>query len=128
MTNIDKQLQDARQKLLDLTMFNRLLNFRPTKTNSIRVIDEIPREIYNVLVLQEKTMKFIPKPKTQKFDTTTDNDEQDQENEISNSSEDEASKLWDLPPLDTELADRYIDSFLQTPLESDDLQKKLGPV
>jgi very-short-patch-repair endonuclease/DNA polymerase III delta prime subunit len=125
MTNIDKQLQDARQKLLDLTMFNRLLNFRPTKTNSIRVIDEIPREIYNVLVLQEKTMKFIPKPKTQKFDTTTDNDEQDQENEISNSSEDEASKLWDLPPLDTELADRYIDSFLQTPLESDDLQKKL---
>jgi len=42
MTDIAKQLQAARQNLLDLTMRNRLLNFRPTKLKTIQLIDAIP--------------------------------------------------------------------------------------
>lgn len=55
---IEKELEKARCKLLDLTMRNRLLNFRPAKVSTIRVIDEVPREIYDILVLQEKQMSF----------------------------------------------------------------------
>jgi hypothetical protein len=39
MTDIVKQLQVVRQNLLDLTMRNRLLNFRPTKLKTIQLID-----------------------------------------------------------------------------------------
>jgi len=34
MTQVSRQLEAARQKLLDLTMRNRLLNFRPTKART----------------------------------------------------------------------------------------------
>ncbi|MGH7890291.1 MAG: DUF4011 domain-containing protein, partial [Thermodesulfobacteriota bacterium] len=53
MNNVEKQLEEARRNLLDLTPRNRLLNFRPTKARTLRIIDEIPREIYDILVLRE---------------------------------------------------------------------------
>src|SRR5262245_45391490 len=62
MTDIVKQLSAARYNLLDLTMRNRLLNFRPTKLKTIPLIDIIPREVYESLVLREKTMEFLAKP------------------------------------------------------------------
>ncbi len=58
--DIGKQLQAARQNLLDLTMRNRLLNFKPTNAKTIKVIDGIPGDIYDVLVFQEKKMEFSP--------------------------------------------------------------------
>ena len=45
-SDIERQLQEARQRLLDLTGRNRLLNYRPSKRRTIHVIDEIPKEIY----------------------------------------------------------------------------------
>src|SRR5262245_23407045 len=62
MADIVRQLQAARQNLLDLTMRNRLLNFRPTKLKTIQLIDTMPAEIYNSLVLREKAMEFLPRP------------------------------------------------------------------
>ena len=56
--HIEKQLESARQRLLDLTFRNRLLNFRPSKRRSIQIIDEIPREIFDILVLNERVMDF----------------------------------------------------------------------
>ena len=50
----------ARQRLLDLTLNNRLLNYRPSRRRTIQVVDEIPREIFDILVLQPKTMQFKP--------------------------------------------------------------------
>src|SRR5215468_3646642 len=38
MADILRQLQAARQNLLDLTMRNRLLNFRPTKLKTIQLM------------------------------------------------------------------------------------------
>ena len=55
---INKELEQARERLLDLTLRNRLLNFRPSNRRSIRIVDEIPREIFEILVLKERVMDF----------------------------------------------------------------------
>ena len=122
MNKIEKQLQFARQNLLDFTMRNRLLNFRPTKARTIKIIDEIPTEIYNILVLHEKIMEFRSVKK--KIKNTTKDDE-DIYTEITDHTEDEVSKLWKLPAQDIEVAERHVDRILQTSLESDALQKRL---
>ena len=74
MTDIVRQLQAARQNLLDLTMRNRLLNFRPTKLKTIQLIDAMPAEIYNSLVLREKAMEFLPRPVMLEDEDTDDED------------------------------------------------------
>ena len=128
MVDVEKQLEDARQNLLDLTMRNRLLNFRPTKARTIRIIDEIPSEVYDFLVLQEKTMEFLPAGDEQNLDP--DVLQQDlmgelSENDNLNIDKDDASKLWELPSADGEIATRHTDKFLQTPFKSENLQKRL---
>ncbi|MDE0086432.1 MAG: DUF4011 domain-containing protein, partial [Candidatus Poribacteria bacterium] len=55
---INNQLELARERLLDLTLRNRLLNFRPSNRRSIKIVDEIPREIFEILVLKERLMDF----------------------------------------------------------------------
>ena len=44
----------ARERLLDLTLRNRLLNFRLSKQRTIHIVDEIPKEIFDILVLKER--------------------------------------------------------------------------
>ncbi|AFD01038.1 hypothetical protein Mtc_2303 [Methanocella conradii HZ254] len=61
MINIEKQLLDARKNLLDLTLNNKLLNFKPTKLQSIKIIDENPADLYKILVIDEKIIKIKPK-------------------------------------------------------------------
>src|ERR1051326_7999479 len=58
MVSINTELHKARQSLLDLTMRNRLLNYRQSVTRSIRVTGELPAEIYDALVLREKKLEF----------------------------------------------------------------------
>lgn len=57
---IEEKVRMARQRLLDLTLRNRLLNYYPSGRRTIQVVDEISREIFDILVLQEKTMQFKP--------------------------------------------------------------------
>ena len=54
-------LQEMRRKLLDLTARNRLLNFRHTTTNSIRAIDELPNQLFEIL-MDGGTSTFEPVP------------------------------------------------------------------
>ena len=91
-------------------MRNQLLNFRP-RTLVIKVVDEIPTEIYDILVLQDKKMEFLPI------------DDEDENNNISTENDksentlltiDESELLWKLPPPDMEVDDRHNDLFLQT--------------
>ena len=58
MPNLEEQIKIARQKLLDLSMRNRLLNYKSSKARTIRLVDENPREIYNILVLSRRAMDF----------------------------------------------------------------------
>lgn len=57
----EEGLEHIRQRLLDLTLRNRLLNFRHTKRSSLRVIDEIPNQLYCALTKGRK-LTFIPLP------------------------------------------------------------------
>ena len=125
MTNIEKQLEDARQNLLDLTMFNNLLNFRSTKAKTMRITDEIPTEIYDLLVLQEKVMEFLPKKKNQESEQDENQDNEQSGYLKSDLSEEDASKLWELPSPDNEMSSRHTDRFLQTSYDSENLQKRL---
>lgn len=52
-------LQGVRSKLLDLTRRNRLLNYKES-AKSIRVVDELPDEVFRILVLEGKSMEFVP--------------------------------------------------------------------
>lgn len=54
-------LEQLRKRLLDLTNRNRLLNFKHGKTGNIRVIDELPDQLYELL-FSEETLRFIPVP------------------------------------------------------------------
>ena len=58
--NMEVKINALRKNLLDLTMRNKLLNFKP-QVRSIRVVDEIPTEIYQLMVLEDKKMQFIPR-------------------------------------------------------------------
>ena len=101
MTSIERALESARQSLLDLTLRNRLLNYRPSAARSIRVVGELPAEIYDALVLREKALEFRP-----------------------------AAKTFAAPPVETWSAQRVVESrhsdrFLQTPHDDESLTKKL---
>lgn len=113
--DINIKFDKLREKLLDLTMRNQLLNFRP-RTGVIKVVDEISTEIYDILVLQEKKMQFLPKKETEQkaVDEEADNGLEEEESDI----------LWELPKPDIEVDDRHKDLFLQTHLEPKELQKR----
>lgn len=55
-SRLEEKLQQARQNLLDLTMRNRLLNYRPTKARSLRLLDVEPRAVFDVLINQGKVV------------------------------------------------------------------------
>jgi very-short-patch-repair endonuclease/DNA polymerase III delta prime subunit len=99
---IARELEAARQRLLDLTLRNRLLNYRPSALRSIRVIGELPVEIYDALVLREKALEFRS---TKKPVPATQDDDQ-----------------W---AAQTTLESRHTDRFLETPYDEQSLAKKL---
>ena len=100
MTAIARELEAARQRLLDLTLRNRLLNYRPNALRSIRVTGELPAEIYDALVLREKAMEF----RAARTVAATQDD------------------TW---AAHATLASHHTDRFLQTPYDHESLAKKL---
>ena len=71
--NIEVKIRALRKNLLDLTMRNKLLNFKP-QVRSIRVVDEIPTEIYQLMVLEDKKMQFMPRQVIEKKPSNNDVD------------------------------------------------------
>ncbi len=47
-----------KERLLDLTGRNRLLNFRPTKVSTIRVTSPEPGDLFEQLVVRERSLRF----------------------------------------------------------------------
>ncbi|MCG9129861.1 DUF3320 domain-containing protein [Candidatus Poribacteria bacterium] len=109
--SITQELHAAREKLLDLTLRNKLLNYKTSKLRTIQVIDEIPKEVFNILVLNEQRMHFKHRDRNEN-DITTDI-----------SDENEATLM---PWLYVEnVATHQADKLLQTELSIEDLQKRL---
>ena len=110
-TGITQELHAAREKLLDLTLRNKLLNYRTSKLRTIQIIDEIPKEIFDILVLNEQGMHFKHSDKTVNEESVKISD--DNEN-------------VEMPWLYVEdVSTHQTDKLLQTDLSSEDLQKRL---
>lgn len=121
------ELERARNSLLDLTMRNRLLNHRPSKSRTIRIVGELSREVYSLLVIEGGTMEFLPRQ--DKSTVSTDDDEGDQTAlEEPGMTESEQNMLWQLPTPDLEPDKKHTDKYLQTNLEAEALQKRLFKV
>ena len=53
-----RQLEQSRRLLLDLSLRNRLLNYRPSKVRTVEIVDESGPEVFRTLVAEEKAMTF----------------------------------------------------------------------
>ena len=57
---IPHEIEKSRKDVLDLSLRNPLLNFRPTKRRGVQVTDELSRELFRLLVQGERVMYFLP--------------------------------------------------------------------
>ena len=102
--------------MLDLTLRNALLNFRPSKTRGVEIIDEIPREVFRILVRNGRAMSFRPGAVAGPGVANT--DDREQESLLS-----ELERK--LTAVDAPSADRHIDSALQTRYDKPHLDTRL---
>lgn len=58
---IEQRLQRLRTKLLDLTTTNRMLSYRHPRASCLRVVDELPGQLFSSLIDGE-TFVFDPVP------------------------------------------------------------------
>ena len=58
--SVRNEIEKSRRDVLDLTLRNPLLNFRPTKRRGIEVVEERSRELFRILVRGERVMYFLP--------------------------------------------------------------------
>lgn len=71
---IREGLEQLRKRLLDLTRRNKLLNFRHGVKSSLRVVDELPDELFKYLKDDTKLVfRPIPEPETDKQEETEEN-------------------------------------------------------
>jgi len=132
IVNTDTKIGALRKNLLDLTMRNKLLNFKPL-AKSIKVVDEIPTEIYQLMVLEDKKMQFIPRArKPVKVDVEGAQKPEDveiEEEELKlkpiDITDKEASLLWKLPLPNSKVSNKHRNLLLQTNHEAEELQKRL---
>lgn len=57
---ISRKLEAARRELLDLSLRNPLLNYRPLKSRGLEVVQELPSQVFRLLVREGKAMSFLP--------------------------------------------------------------------
>ena len=111
---IQKKIDLARLELLDMGLRgNPLLSYR-SNAKSLDVFDEVAEQVFEMLVEQNKAMRFLPVPKAYV-------DQEKQEGD---------ADLPSLPPLQEYLAlemgnDRHSDIFLQTKLKPEKLDQAL---
>ena len=109
---LNKKIETWKNKLIDLSRRNRLLNFRVTKVTTIKIIDELPTEIFNSLVIENKSFHFLPKQE----DDSLEEDGLIKEDDLDIEFHKYDSGL---------LEEKHSDLNLQTNLSKIDLQKNL---
>jgi very-short-patch-repair endonuclease len=56
---IATKLEEVRRRLLDLSRNNRLLNHRATGQRTLQIVDELPGQVYSLLVDDGRTLQFL---------------------------------------------------------------------
>ncbi len=122
MVDVVKELEVLRQNLLDLSLRNNLLNYRPSQKRTLSVTGRKPEEIYELFVLQEKSMRFRAKARSRKG-RKTESEEEDE------ASEKESRLLKTIGKILISEEDKpqsfRSEPFLETPDDSETLDKKL---
>ena len=128
MVDVVKELEALRQNLLDLSLRNNLLNYRPSQRRTLLITGRKPEKVYELFVLQEKSMRFRANARLKKGE------------KVENEAEDEASEKESrflktigkiLVPEENKLLKENkpqssrSDLFLETPEDSETLDKKL---
>ncbi len=57
------RLEAGRKELLDLGLRNPLLNYRPLRSRGVEVADELPAEVFRLLVRERRALSFAPAAK-----------------------------------------------------------------
>ena len=101
---IAKEFYNLRKNLLDLTLRNQLLNFKP-RNKTLTITNQSPTNVYKTLVLQDYTMTFAPNKKEEKDSSRIRN-------------------IWEHPSLDLSIF-KDGDRTLRADLSPSELQKRL---
>jgi len=125
MVTVADQLEDARKKLLDLTLRNRLINYRPTKARTLTILNDNPMDIYEILVLKEKSMKFRPTKTNNSHLPPSPPSSQDNQQIPDAGLPEKESSEWKPRSTDNDVKIQQSDNFLDTPFDEDALKKKL---
>ena len=126
---VERELIQARELLLDLSLRNRLLNYRPTRRTSVPIIDELPDQVWQILVSQGKSMSFLAQEEHEQWDADSGRLPQallspgpvyGSPGHFNPPSPDSA-----LTREERQMPARHTDRFLQTQLSATDLQTNL---
>ena len=60
--SIRDEIEKSRRDVLDLSLRNQLLNFRPSKRRGVEVMDERSHQLFSILVRGPRIMYFLPAP------------------------------------------------------------------
>ena len=121
--SIEHQIERSRLELLDMGLrANPQLNCRSGSQKVLDIVDEKSSHIYELMVVKDLKMSFLPIPKV--YQKEKESDEQDRSFTY------EPEEQTKLPPLDTYLEEksgdaRFSDSRLQTGLIPEKLDKSL---
>lgn len=121
--NIDKRIYKWKEKLIDLSKRNRLLNFKFTKFSTLRIIDEQPPEVYRALVQNQQMMEFLP-VKVNEEDIP-----EEKGKSLEELNEGIEFKIQEFKEYEIDnLEKKHLDKYLQTKLSEIDLNKALGKI
>ena len=110
---LEQKINAWKNKLIDLSRRNRLLNFKATKVSTIKIVDELPSEVFKSLVVENNSFHFLAREK--------DNDDSVQDQE--DSDDDFDTEFFEYNSED--LAKKHTDLNLQTNLSQENLEKNL---
>jgi very-short-patch-repair endonuclease len=111
---LEQKIEAWKNKLIDLSRRNRLLNFKPTKVTTIEVVDELPSEIYKSMVVENNSFHFISN------DENSEDLFNGRENKYISTQDNEFHEY-----AVEELEEKHTDLNLQTNLTNERLQKNL---
>ena len=136
---VQNRLKDWQKNLIDLSLRNRLLNYRPRKRSTVEIVDELPQITLRDL-LRGETFVFDPKPEEDR-ENAEDSPQEGEESGGEETEEDESTDDLEEEKGDPtriletgvelttvagqDLPDHHVDSRLQTPYTEDRLGSKL---
>jgi very-short-patch-repair endonuclease len=126
-TSVQAQIEALRRKLLDLSLRNRMLNYRPSKRLGLTVLGEDSEQVHRILVEEGRKMSFFgrpdPAPKDRAASATLDFGDEISLAQLREAAEDELNAFlgnaaMPADQMDTRLQTEEYESVLQAKLRA----------